>query len=685
MSAIQAAKNLLALDQQEELEDLPKDDPLSTSEEEGASEGERKHQKLLEAVISLDRKNGWKLPERSEASLKVSEFNVSSEGSGEKLVLSDLFESIKAPSSLATVKRQLNRVKSKKIVELPRSEEEAERIHREVAFSQTSRALSKWEPVVLKNRRAKQLVFPLNQESAAFAPLEHVFSGWKARTPLEQEIFNLLHKNKQPVAEPLLTPVEKAILEAMSLEEAKMRRSELQKARALQSYYEARARRERKIKSKKYHKVLKKEKAKTSLKEFEALQKVHPNAALGLLEKIESTRMMERMSLRHQNTGKWARSKAIMAQYHLETRQAKQEQLARNKELIQKLRATSESEEEREGGERLVPDAVNEVPMDGHAPNPWILGSLSGDTREEKTQKPPEQLSETAAPKASESKEAGESVAEEILLKEFEERQSLRKMSGLSQDAELGGSQEAKDFSSWELLSKLRTLPPKLNKEHHPSGKQQKKMKEQVIDLQKLLTVDSSRRSPAAPTTAEGTGGEEDSQKQMIEEAFAGDDVIGDFFKEKREAVEAGKPKDTDLTLPGWGEWGGVCPKPSAQKRHRFLIKAPEGPPRKDKDLPNVIINENRNIQAAAHRVRVLPYPFAYCQQFERTLQTPTGCMWNTQRAFQSLTAPTVVTKPGHIIAPMRAEDVGYRPSSGLDLSVTRRNPKPLPVQHRNN
>lgn len=53
----------------------------------------------------------------------------------------------------------------------------------------------------------------------------------------------------------------------------------------------------------------------------------------------------------------------------------------------------------------------------------------------------------------------------------------------------------------------------------------------------------------------------------MIKEAFAGDDVIRDFLKEKREAVEASKPKDVDLTLPGWGEWGGVGLKPSAKKR----------------------------------------------------------------------------------------------------------------------
>lgn len=44
--------------------------------------------------------------------------------------------------------------------------------------------------------------------------------------------------------------------------------------------------------------------------------------------------------------------------------------------------------------------------------------------------------------------------------------------------------------------------------------------------------------------------------------------------------------------------------RPPAVLLSRFLIKIPEGPPRKDKNLPNVIINEKRNIHAAAHQVR---------------------------------------------------------------------------------
>uniref|UniRef100_A0A2K5V6U9 UTP14C small subunit processome component n=1 Tax=Macaca fascicularis TaxID=9541 RepID=A0A2K5V6U9_MACFA len=760
MNVNRVAESLLALSQQEELVDLPKNCPLSENEDEGDSDGERKHQKLLEAISSLDGKNRRKLAERSEASLKVSEFNVSSEGSGEKLVLADLLEPVKTTSSLATVKKQLNRVKSKKVVELPLNKEKIEQIHREVAFGKTSQVLSKWDPIVLKNQQAEQLAFPLGKEQPAIAPIEHALSGWKARTPLEQEIFNLLHKNKQPVTDPLLTPMEKASLRAMSLEEAKMHRAELQRARALQSYYEAKARREKKIKSKKYHKVVKKGKARKASKELEQLQKVNPTVALEELEKFENARMMERMSLKHQNSGKWAKSKAIMAKYDLEARQAMQEQLAKNKELTQKLQVASEIEEE-EGGteeveELLVPHVVNEVQMNVDGPNPWMLRSCTSDTREAATQEDPEQLPEPATHEVSESEGERPVAEEEILLRDFEERRSLRKRSELNQDAEPAGIQETKDSSSQEVLSELRALSQKL-KENHQSRKQkassegtvpqvqreepapeeeaplllqrpervqtveeleelgkedcfqnkelprpvlegqqsertpnnrpdapkEKKEKEQLIDVQNFLTTQSpSVRSLAVPTTIEELEDEEErDQRQMIKEAFAGDDVIRNFLKEKREAVEASKPKDVDLTLPGWGEWGGVGLKPSTKKRRQFL-KAPEGPPRKDKNLPNVIISEKRNIHAAAHQVQVLPYPFTHHQQFERTIQTPVGSTWNTQRAFQKLTTPKVITKPGHIIKPIKAEDVGYRSSSRSDLSVIQWNPKQITTRH---
>lgn len=44
------------------------------------------------------------------------------------LVLSDVLEPVKTSSSLATVKKQPNRVKSEKTVELPLNKEEVERV-----------------------------------------------------------------------------------------------------------------------------------------------------------------------------------------------------------------------------------------------------------------------------------------------------------------------------------------------------------------------------------------------------------------------------------------------------------------------------------------------------------------------------------------------------------------------------
>ncbi|KAL6039746.1 hypothetical protein STEG23_009692 [Scotinomys teguina] len=755
MTMTKDVAGLLPLSHQDELVDLPNHYPLSTSEDEGDSDGERKCQKLLEAVSSLGGKKNWKLAERSEASLMVSEFNVTSEGSGEKLVLSDLLESATALSSLAAVKKQLLRAKSKTLA-VPLDRKEADQILREAAFSKTSQVLSKWDPVVLKNQQAEQLVFPMEKELPAVAPIEHVLTGWKTRTPLEQEVFNLLHKNKQPVTDPLLTPMEKASLKAMSLEEAKIHRAELQRTRALQSYYEARARREKKIKSKKYHKFIKKGKTKKALKEFEQLWKDYPSAALQELGKMEEARMMERMSLKHQGRGKWTRSKAIMARYDLEARKAMQEQLAKNRELTQKLQVVSENEEEEEEEcteEGVIPtsDGMHDPQMSAAGPNPWMLRSCNSNAKRGETKTDPGQLPELVADGSSESGRDEKPVAEELLLKEkfFQERVE-------PSSAEPMGGQEMEVSNSQEVLSESRALLQKLHKDNHQSERQKespmgtvpqtqreelapeqslvlgrlervhvpeeqgelsreghcqkdglprpifkgewkernprttpdasrrKRKKDQMIDLQNLLTARPPVKSLAVPTVEELEDEVETDHKQIIEEAFAGDDVIGEFLKEKREAVEANKPKDLDLTLPGWGEWVGMGLKPSAKKRRRFLIKAPESSPRKDKNLPNVIISEKRNIHAAAHQVRAVPHPFTHHQQFERTIQNPVGCTWNTQRAFQKLTVPKVSTKLGHIIKPLKAENVGYCCSSRSDLSVLQSNRKQLSKKQQN-
>lgn len=85
-----------------------------------------------------------------------------------------------------------------------------------------------------------------------------------------------------------------------------------------QSYKEAKAHRQRKIKSKKFHRIQRKDKIKQQLKDFEKLKDSNPEEALAKLEQLDKTRAEERMSLKHKNTGQWARNKQIKAKYNKE-------------------------------------------------------------------------------------------------------------------------------------------------------------------------------------------------------------------------------------------------------------------------------------------------------------------------------------------------------------------------------
>ena len=93
-------------------------------------------------------------------------------------------------------------------------------------------------------------------------------------------------------------------------------------------------------------------------------------------------------------------------------------------------------------------------------------------------------------------------------------------------------------------------------------------------------------------------------QRMNIREAFANDDVLGDFVQEKKDLIEKMKPKSIDLTLPGWGEWGGAGLTVSKKKRNRFTKEVGPAPKRKDERIANVIISEARNKKLAQIQVR---------------------------------------------------------------------------------
>ncbi|XP_017276579.1 U3 small nucleolar RNA-associated protein 14 homolog A [Kryptolebias marmoratus] len=713
------------------------------SSEEDEEENERKHQKLLEAISALGGKKK-SLGERSEAATHMSEFTVSAEGEADRVQLSDLIGTVETtPAVSAKSRKQLKDLqRSRRTVKCPLSKQETQRIQRDLAFQKAASEVSRWNSIITQNRRAEQLLFPLNPEPSGPRPMERVVTGWKAHTPLEQEIFALLSANKQPVHDPVLTPAEEASVRAMSLEEAKIRRAELQKARALQSYYESKAHREKKIKSKKYHRVQNKAKRKDHLKNFEEMVKTDPEAALEELRKLELARMQERMSLKHQNSGKWAKSRAIMAKYDEGARKAMQQQLEVNKELTQKLvtslKSEEEEEEDEEGAEdgELLPDFVNVAEQD--VSNPWMRGKLPKEPTERKTSST-EGVTVVAAEEEEEEEE--EEPEEEVLLRELDSRrkrreaqesdtaavvpvdaveeeeeeevteeQSLEKEAEASDEEEDGLSEFTRIFrgltkdqkapeadfneASTQLeegLIRIRSVedaeglpeedaaePPQAAPSEHPLSSEQQvgpsRKRKKGIELMEVLTKEMKAiKVPLAPTIMDSE--DQLDQRGLIKEAFAGDDVISDFIREKRKHEEAGKPKVVDLTLPGWGEWGGLGLKPTNRKRRRFRTKAPPPPPRRDQRLPSVIISEKRNGAIGPHQVSSLPFPFEDHAQFESCMRAPLGRTWNTERTVKKVTKPRVLTRLGAIIEPMAEEELlkDQKKSSWTDSKKTHR------------
>lgn len=187
-------------------------------------------------------------------------------------------------------------------------------------------------------------------------------------------------------------------------------------------------------------------------------------------------------------------------------------------------------------------------------------------------------------------------------------------------------------------------------------------------------------------------------QKRIdIQRAFANDDVVEEFVKNKRDAEIAHQPKDIEMTLPGWGSWAGAGIVPSEGKK-KFIKKAEPAPPRKDRDLAHVIINEEKSkllaqnqvgMDGARHcssnrdtffslflivvwvgysyvsvlnlafflilQVTEVPHPYTHHVQFERSIRNPVGRHWNTDTAVEQLTKPRVSTTIGTIIDPIKA------------------------------
>ncbi|KAI8322685.1 small-subunit processome [Martensiomyces pterosporus] len=221
------------------------------------------------------------------------------------------------------------------VVAAPLAKRLQDQVDRKVAYEKTKKTISEWQPTVNANRAAEHLSFPMNEPEKQVASSASLVSTFHTKTNLESQIQSILAESG--MTDEQQQQYEELELKALSPEELRKRRRELRLMRELMFRSEQKAKRMAKIKSKAYRRILKKEKTKAQDKAMERLKEDDPEMYNALMEKMAQNRAEERMTLRHKNTGKWAKDTLKRSHGDVDAQKALREQLDQHDSLKRKI------------------------------------------------------------------------------------------------------------------------------------------------------------------------------------------------------------------------------------------------------------------------------------------------------------------------------------------------------------
>ena len=161
-------------------------------------------------------------------------------------------------------------------------------------------------------------------------------------------------------------------------------------------------------------------------------------------------------------------------------------------------------------------------------------------------------------------------------------------------------------------------------------------------------------------------------QRDIVQRAFAafGEDVQTDFAASKEGDAMAELPSfDAPTDLPGWGKWEGDRTTPAwiVRAREKAARQTKEAlAARQDRKLKHVVISERYDKKSAKYGVGEVPFPFTRAEDYERSIRTPLGGDYNSDKAHRDLIRPSVLTTTGVRIDPITMK------GSSKDLSKSR-------------
>ncbi|KIW26141.1 uncharacterized protein PV07_09264 [Cladophialophora immunda] len=596
----------------------------------------------------------------------------------------------------------------------PLAKRQQDRLDRSAAYEETKKELGKWIETIKQNRRAEHLSFPL-VDAAAAGMLSNKQLGPTATaepmTSLESTIQNIMTESGMQPKDRMSQEAQEHAFEElnekrMPLAEVQARRAELRRMRDLMFREEIRARRIKKIKSKAYRRVHRKEREHASQENRTLL------AAQGLIdsdeerERTERRRAEERMGARHRES-KWAKSvkSTGRAAWDEDARHGVTDLARRDEELRRRIEGKtstgldgSDSESSDFDGfsgsddeKQHVESKLDDLERDEVDTFETRLGSMAFMRKAEAARKAANEEEIRNIRRGLHGDEVGAvgeehleydapvgrqkfgAVTRDVTVKpqlhvsksEFEERDSeaeLEEPRAQDQTEGMNGDlPTAMRPKTDEIKLKSSLKPPGPAKQMPKSDlKGELSSKNYSSSLakngrKKLTQVPQSRLlDDNIPSESEN---EQDERIALAQAIFTGSDEIQqEFAKEKRETVEEEGDQIVDNGLPGWGSWTGEGISKKAQKRvkGRFLttVKGVAEEKRQDSRLEKVIINEKRVKKNGKYLASELPHPFESRQQYERSLRLPLGPEWTTKTTFQDSTKPRVLIKQG-VIQPM--------------------------------
>ena len=609
----------------EENEDMNQFDSKNMDDEFSDEESDEggDYENFMEEMAKLDGKKRKITSDRSEGTGDISEYNLSAHKSS-KVELTSLLSALTSETDVRSLNRRLEGDQEELAV--PLEKPQAERVSRLAGYTGVRKEISVWDAVVHSRRAADQVTFPLKKPDLKLKSVGEDKERFKAETPLEQQVAALLAGSKAVIKEgEEYSEVEKKGLEGMTVREAMERKAELSKIRALQTYQEAKFRRQGKIKSKKYRKIERKMKSKEKLAELEELTRTDPEAAAEKLAELDKVRIEERASLKHRNASKYLQEQAKRSK-NTQNKEAKislNDQLKHHRELLTKH------------GEAFD-DTVEDDPKDTSDAINLNCELLARDQSFEEFNSGYKKYWAEEQVKKKNLKAASAEDLEDIFDEaEFDLKQKNKKKIETLKKAQNGTTNEAMEEEVEENPDELipgdslnfKVRPDssdsnivKINKDLNRNiAKEAESKTLPNVDPDNFINVEPKDIGSDLPEIMGYNELEDDTedQRDIIAEAFAEDDVVESFKAEKAALIEAKKPKDIDLTLPGWGEWGGGGAAPSKRKRKRFTVKAPPVHKRKDENSGHLILNTDKDDKLRTHQVSSVPFPFTSVSDYE--------------------------------------------------------------------